>query len=251
MLSIEEIVNHFEPITLKEMDSVKLMDRIDTKFVFRIEKLPKLLLELEKDYKILDVEGNRISKYETLYFDTDDFKFYYEHQRGRGFRHKVRIRTYLSSNKHFFEIKLKNNKGRTIKDRIKLQSDEIEIKEEAILFLAQHKQLENIKLKAVIWVNYSRITLVHKTKAQRLTIDTNLLFKNESQEKLLFEIAIVELKKEKASGNELTQRLHSYKIYKSKFSKYCYGIIFLYNQVKHNNFKIKLQTLNKIIHESI
>ena len=55
MEAIHNILNEFEPITLKEMDNVKLMDRTDTKYVFKLDQLPMFLNEVMSDYRVLDV----------------------------------------------------------------------------------------------------------------------------------------------------------------------------------------------------
>ena len=61
--SIEKILlNSFEPITLKEMDGVKLMDRTDTKFTFHVSELPRILTSVNESYKVLEIENKRISK---------------------------------------------------------------------------------------------------------------------------------------------------------------------------------------------
>lgn len=242
-----ELLSTFEPITLAEMDGVKLMDRTDTKFVFRIEKLAELLPLLQPDYKVLVIDESRISDYETVYYDTDDFFFFQQHQRGKANRQKVRIRTYLSSNQHFLEVKTKNNKSRTIKERIKCKEDNLVLNEKVKNFLDNQLTLDKSRLNPVLTVNYSRITLVHKLIPQRLTIDIALRFNHEDQQKELFEIAIAELKRERAAGNDLALLLHSLHIYKASFSKYCFGLVFLYKNLKINNFKQKIQTLNKIL----
>ena len=41
--TLEEILNTFEPISLDQMSSVKLMNRTDTKFVTNLDKLKQLL----------------------------------------------------------------------------------------------------------------------------------------------------------------------------------------------------------------
>ncbi|HRD38564.1 MAG TPA: VTC domain-containing protein, partial [Bacteroidia bacterium] len=74
MNSVQNILMHFEPISLKEMDAVKLMDRTDTKFTFTENELEKVLLMVKDDYKVLEVEGKRQSAYKTLYYDTDNLK---------------------------------------------------------------------------------------------------------------------------------------------------------------------------------
>jgi len=115
---IKDILANFDPIMLEEMDSVKLMDRTDTKFVFSFDQLPGILEAIRPYYRALEISGTRVSKYETLYYDTDDFNLYQRHHCGKMNRYKIRSRKYVESDLHFFEVKYKNNKGRTINNRI-------------------------------------------------------------------------------------------------------------------------------------
>ena len=62
------------------MDGVKLMNRTDTKFAFHINKLESLLAKMREFYKVLEVNKERIQSYNSLYFDTNDRKFYIDHQ---------------------------------------------------------------------------------------------------------------------------------------------------------------------------
>ena len=111
--SITHICSLFLPISLEEMDRVKLMDRTDTKFVFHISELSELLQSISQDYFILDMKGLRAHAYETLYLDTVDFDLFRNHHNGKLNRYKIRYRNYKESALAFFEIKFKNNKGRT------------------------------------------------------------------------------------------------------------------------------------------
>src|ERR1035437_6971374 len=111
---LSPILCSFDPITLAEMDSVKLLDRMDTKFIFNFNQFPEILKNLGQYYKILDVNGVKQNRYETLYFDTPDYKLYMDHHNGRTNRYKVRYRKYVDSDLVFFEVKYKNCKGRTI-----------------------------------------------------------------------------------------------------------------------------------------
>ena len=77
MTAAKNILLNFDPISLKEMDGVALMNRTDVKFVFSKEKLPQFLEQLMEHYYVLDVNGNRISRYESLYFDTQKFDLYF------------------------------------------------------------------------------------------------------------------------------------------------------------------------------
>ena len=237
----------FEPISLQEMDDVKLMDRTDTKFVFKIEQLPVFLEQVSHYYRVLEVTNARISRYETLYFDTEDFQLYLKHQNGKLNRYKIRFRKYVESELNFFEIKFKNNKGRTIKERIKRQEIEYRIEGKAKNLLNEKTSLDPDSLVPKLWVNYSRITLVNKSSKERLTIDVNLNFKNADANKNFDRLVIAEVKQEKSSPSPFLGLMRQHHIREGSISKYCFGVISLHKKIKKNNFKPKLLTLNKLI----
>jgi len=249
---LKNILNDFAPITLVEMDAVKLMDRTDTKFTFTRTQLLLLLGELKNDYRILEVNGNRVSRYESLYLDTKDFKLFYNHHRGKLNRFKIRFRNYVESNLSFFEVKFKSNKGRTIKDRVK-QKEQIDglIKDKAELLLKEKTPLHPANLEAKLWVNYSRITLVNKNSPERVTIDVDLNFKNDEQHKLIHNLVIAEVKQDKAVPSAFIKLMRKNRIRQGSISKYCFGVVSLFEKIKHNNFKQKISTLNKIRHATI
>ena len=98
------------------MDEVKLMNRTDTKFVFEYSLLNKLMEEIKAHYYVLDIDGIRLNAYRSLYFDTEDFKFYYEHHNGKKNRNKVRYREYMDSGLCFLEIKKKTIRVRRLRN---------------------------------------------------------------------------------------------------------------------------------------
>ncbi len=230
------------------MDRVALMDRTDIKFVFRRDQLPQFLEQLLDDYFVLDVNGNRISRYESLYFDTENFDLYFSHHRKKPARFKIRCRTYVESGLHFFEIKFKNNKGRTIKDRIKQSMIDGKIGDSAEGLLKAKTPIPAELLEPKFWVNYSRITLVNKHAAERVTIDLNLTFKNDDQEKTIDDIVIAEVKQDKEIASKFIEIMKRNRVRRVSISKYCYGVINLYNTLKHNNFKRNLLLLKKALH---
>src|SRR5437868_6547196 len=107
---IKNILSQYQPVSLQEMDNVKLMDRTDLKFVFSHRDLPDILIEVMPHYRSLEASGVRISRYETLYYDTVNFELYNRHHSGKMNRYKIRSRKYVESDLHFFEIKYKNNR---------------------------------------------------------------------------------------------------------------------------------------------
>ena len=230
------------------MDSVKLMDRTDTKFIFKLSELPNILSQLNTNYKVLDINGSKISQYESLYFDTPNFELFRKHQCGKANRFKIRFRRYVESNLIFFEIKLKNNKGRTIKNRIKEKKIDGIIHEKANNLLQSNSPYNTEKLEAKLWVNYSRITLVNNNSPERVTIDLNLHFKNDTKIKHIDNLVIAEVKQDKAKSSEFMKVMKKQHIREGSISKYCLGVINLIEKIKYNNFKPKLITLNKTLY---
>jgi hypothetical protein len=131
-----DLVNTFRALTLNELDKVKLLNRKDTKYVFTQSQLPSILEQLIPSYKILEIENERVFIYDTIYFDTHDFKFYTQHHNGNKKRYKIRSRTYQNTGQSFFEIKVKNNKNRTIKKRQLLDKAIIDIGEKEQKFIS-------------------------------------------------------------------------------------------------------------------
>jgi hypothetical protein len=242
-----DILNTFKPITLKEMDQVALMDRVDSKYVFHREDLVQFLSELKDDYSVLDVNGNRISRYESLYFDTPDFDLYHFHQRGKFNRYKFRIRKYVESNLFFFEVKFKNNKGRTKKNRIVHEGFDVEANQLIDTFLHKNSHYGVEDLEEKIWVNYSRITLVNLEYAERVTIDLNLTFIHGDHQKTMHDYVIAEVKQNKSSISPFVQLMHRQHIREGSISKYCLGIMNLYPSLRSNNFKPFQNNLKKIV----
>jgi hypothetical protein len=243
---INSTLGIFDPITLQEMDDVKLLDRTEVKYFFSAQKLPSVLQQIASDYRVLEINGVRVNNYETLYFDTTDFRMYLTHQSGRSNRYKIRYRKYVDSNLSFFEIKFKNNKGRTIKERIKQKDIATAITDKASDFLQEKTPYTPLILEPKVWNNYSRMTLVNKYSKERLTIDVNLAFRNDLVAVDVPNLVIAELKQEKSKASPFMKVMKDMGIKEGSISKYCYGVIYLNEGIKKNNFKPNLLTIKKI-----
>lgn len=230
------------------MSGIKLMNRIDTKFVTTRDRL-LLLLDMARDeYRAQDLRGNRLSRYETTYFDTYDFAMYRIHQAGHAGRQKIRFRTYVSSNLQFMEVKTKNNHGRTKKKRIPV-SDMNLADEQKRLFLAAHLRYDADTLQPAIRNQFDRITLVNHAKTERLTIDTNLAFHNlvSGEERQMNPLVVIELKRDGLCYSPVLEMLRQLRIQPHGFSKYCMGSALTNAQLPVNRFKEKLIEINKIL----
>lgn len=243
-LQIDNTLQQFVPIHLSEMDEVRLMNRIDTKFAFCMEDLLKLLPELQKDYYVFEIENTRTPQYKSLYFDSDSFKFYHDHHNQKMSRFKVRIREYVESRIHFFEIKHKF-KGKTFKKRIPINGFEEVLNAKELDFLKQ-VNVDEINLNACLWNSFRRITLVHKKRKERLTLDFNLEFSWEGKIENFPNLIIAELKQERLNRNsEFYELMKKELIRPYRLSKYCIGSIQLHKKkgLKYNRFKEKLNML--------
>ena len=243
-------MNGFDPIGLEEMDSVKLMDRTDTKFTFNRERLAEVWELMKPHYRVLEVEGKKISRYKTLYYDTKDFNLYLCHHNGQLNRYKVRHRTYVESQIGFLEVKLKNNKERTVKTRIKQKETPLSWENNSLEFLGKKTPLDPQTLIPAIWVNYSRVTFVNKKSAERITIDLGLEYAKNEQVKNFDELVIAEAKQDKKIPSPFLKIMKQLHIREGSISKYCLGIVVLCDSIKKNNFKPKLLHLNHILHDT-
>ena len=238
---------HFDPIDLIEMDRVKLMNRVDTKFAFSVTALFEIISALQSDYSILEIENTRCPLYESLYLDDANFTFFKDHHNGRANRFKVRFRKYVESNLTFLEIKQKI-KGRTHKRRIKVDRIPTSMRTEHADFIRSILKSERDFL-PVIWNSFNRMTFVHKKENERLTLDFNVSFKWENSTHTFENLVIAELKQENISRNStFFQLMKQLQIRPYRLSKYCIGSIQIYGNkhFKYNNFKKKLIQLQKI-----
>jgi len=248
LIDIEKAVNVLQPLSLSELDAVSLLDRQDTKYTFKIKNLPDFLNLAKENYRVLEINNRRIFKYDSLYFDTDDYLLYKYHHNEKVNRVKIRYRKYVESNLTFFEVKYKLFGTRTSKKRIK-QEDIKTILTDTEFEKIQNVSFDKLELKSKLWVYYNRITLVNIQLTERVTLDINLKFKNENGNEVLMEnLTIAEIKQNKRSVlMPFIQMMKQKRIPPLSISKYCMGVALTEPLIKSNNFKPKFITLKKIM----
>lgn len=244
--SIPDIVNNLTSISLTEMEDVSLMKRTDTKFVIHESQLISVLDAVKDEYDILEIKGKRIMTYSSLYFDTKDKKFYKDHHNGKVNRTKIRMRKYVDSDVCFLEIKQKDGKGNTRKTRASIDDFEQDLSDKSIGFINEITN-RTFNLEPIIWNEFNRITLVNKSAKERLTIDLNLSFEKSGSFKNYNKLVIIEVKQKRFTRTSpVVQQLKLKQINPYSISKYCIGMISIYEDLKYNRFKKKLMRINKI-----
>lgn len=244
--TIKAVLNSFEPIGLKDINDVKLMDRVDTKFSFNVDHLATFLKSLEADYNVLVIENNPISKYHSLYYDNEVLSAFNDHRRIRPNRFKVRFRKYVYSNIQFLEVKHKVH-GRTVKTRIPSDSIPLEMNNQQETFV--HKTGIKGDLTPTLQNEFNRVTLIRKDHSERVTFDFDISFEWEGKKIELDQIVIAELKQSKADRNSSFYKLMKKTMIRPmKLSKYCIGMIVTREKenIKYNRFKKKLLFIKKI-----
>jgi hypothetical protein len=246
-INFKNHIDSLAPITLKEMDAVSLMKRTDTKFVVPISKLTEILKEVGSTYKVLEINENRIMTYSSMYFDTKTTKFYIDHHNGRVNRTKIRIRNYVESNLFFLEIKQKNGKGITNKSRIAISDFEPNLSESSMDFI-KNTTTQEFELMPTLVNKFNRVTLVSIESQERVTIDLGLTFTNEGKSKKFDDLVVIELKQERFNRKSaIVKSLRKFGFNPYSISKYCIGMVSLYEDIKYNAFKKKVRYINKII----
>ncbi len=237
----------YSSISLKEMDSVALLNRTDTKFILSNTQLITTLSALKDYYRILTIHGQRLNHYRTLYFDTFRFDLYNLHVNERAERYKVRSREYIDSDISFLEVKHRTRKNRTIKDRLPTEHPITEIAGDSEDWLCSVYPFDCRQLEPRLWNAFTRITLVNKQFCERVTLDVNLAFFTTNKVVQLNGIAVAEVKMDSLQKNSpFLSQMRLQRIHPKGFSKYCMGVAMLYDQVKKNSLKPKILWINKI-----
>ena len=250
---LEQAVAAFPPITLEEMDSVKLLNRIDAKYVTTEATLLAVLGDaLAAGYRALEAQNSKLSPYNSVYYDTPGLQMFLDHHNKRLTRQKVRTRVYVNSGDTFLEIKRKNNHGRTKKKRTAIpQAELMDFSRNAIAtaYLAKHSAFTASQLSPALSTAFERITLVNRAMTERLTIDTELRFQNfrNGRRADLQDAVIIELKQDGRAVSQMKGILLDHRIKPLRVSKYCIGTTLTDPDIKSNRFKEKVRAIEKVI----
>jgi VTC domain len=174
-------VDAFDPISLPELESYAgLQARVDRKYIVDYETLERLLAHLSDDYLALEIDGERVQQYDSIYFDTPALMGYRHHLQGRRKRFKCRTRLY-GGTACFFDLKMKGKRGETVKRRLALDpSAHGAMTADAVAFLKrellhEYGQAAPTGMLPILHNSFARLSLTHAHREERLTIDFGLM----------------------------------------------------------------------------
>lgn len=234
--SSSELLSHvdaFDPISLPELDShAALQMRVDRKYIVDYETLARLLAELGDDYLALEIDGERLQHYDSVYFDTPVLMGYRHHMQGRRKRFKSRTRLY-GGTACFFDLKMKGRRGETVKRRLALPPlAHGSLTSDASAFLKRELLREYgfaapTHLQPIMHTSFARLALTHASLPERLTLDFGIAFDrvgDDDRYRMRPDHVLIEAKSGSRAGtvDRLLPRLGARPL--KMCSKYCLGV---------------------------
>ena len=269
-------------LDLDRIAAVRLMNRVDTKYLVDEALCMELLERAADQYYVQIIDDCRACRYATLYYDTPQWDMYHLHHNRRLTRQKIRTRTYVETGVTYLEVKNKSNKGRTHKRRMALDRSlfaAAATDTAAADFLRREARYAPETLSPSLATRFVRVTLVNHAMTERLTIDFDLHFDNvraagggnkdmngcgnngmtgmdngfrpaaeasHGHTASLGRLVVIELKQDALAPSPMKQLLAQLRVKPFKLSKYCIGEALTNPLVKHNRFKAKIRAIGKM-----
>lgn len=216
-----------EPVTLAELDQIAaLQTRRDRKYVVPPETWAMALASLDPAPRVLDIEGQRSFRYESVYYDTPGLDSYRMSALRRPARFKVRTRRYVDSGTVAIEVKLRSGSGETVKHREWLSpgagwAGGPRLPAEAQRFVASFPATADAvgDLAETLTTAYERVTLL--VPDARVTVDADISGRdNHGREATFGDLLVVETKSTGRAGS-VDRALWALGVRPTRVSKYC------------------------------
>ena len=218
------------PVGLAELvERAALQTRVDRKYVVPAEALPQLVEQLAPHARVLDIDGRRTFRYESVYFDTPRLVSYHSAAYRRRRRFKVRTRTYLDSAECWLEVKISGARGSITKHRLPYHPADCHTVRPGWSFVEEALARESIapdttgSLDPVLITHYQRTTLLLPESASRVTIDTALSWRHNGTALRLSGLAVIETKTASAAS-PVDRMLWQRGVRPARISKYATGL---------------------------
>lgn len=221
---------HLPDVALAELvDRAALQTRVDRKYVVTRADLPRLLDQLAPYARVLDIDGQRVFRYESVYFDTPRLVSYHSAAYRRRRRFKVRTRTYLDSDQCWLEVKISGARQSITKHRLPYPAHQRDTVQPGRDFVDRTLAGESIRagtgtaLHRTLVTSYRRVTLLLPESASRVTIDIDLCWQDGRTTLRLPELVVVETKTG-SSPSPADRVLWQHGTRPTRISKYATGL---------------------------
>jgi hypothetical protein len=231
MSDLPELLAAFDGVSLDALDQrAALLRRVDHKYAVPETAFEQLLRLLRADYQALEIDGGRVFRYSTTYFETPDLRCFIDHVEDRLPRFKARSRLYEDSGECVFEVKLKRSDDQTDKrqidyapdDRLRLTDGARECVRRALDGAGVEPPRD---LGASLTTAFERLTLASPDGPERLTCDfgVRLIGPEENTVAMRGDLVLVETKSE-TGDTPADRELAGMGIRPTSLSKYRVGM---------------------------
>lgn len=169
-------LDQLEPIGLEALNGeASLLTRKDRKYLVPLALARELVGQ--DGLQVLQIDGLRAFRYESVYFDTPDRISYLAAAHKRRRRFKVRTRSYLDSGLCSIEVKTRERRGLTEKHRLPYAIEQrTQLTGDALDFVNRFESIAPLsrRLRPALVTRYTRTTLLDKSSGSRITVDTDL-----------------------------------------------------------------------------
>jgi VTC domain len=205
---LEDLTQRFDGVSLPELDErAALLKRVDRKYAVDAARFRELSERLCVDHQILDIDGRRVFRYRSAYFDTPDLRCFWDHVDDRVPRFKARTRTYEDSARCVFEVKLTRAPGETDKRQVDhVLGEARQLTDDAWRCLREALGDAGLEcpdsLSHTLTTSFERLTLAAAGRADRLTCDARICLASPRGQTVTLRdgVVLVETKSEDGDG---------------------------------------------------
>lgn len=232
--------DHLATVDLAGLEeTASLLQRRDRKYVVPLEVVAELVERLGGGIRVLQIDGRRMFRYQSVYFDTPGSSSYLAAARRRSRRYKVRTRAYLDAGHCLLEVKTRDPRGRTIKERrghALERADRLDAGDRPFLGGWSEIGTDVADLEPSLTTSYVRTTLLLEAEDARVTIDTDVQGQlPDGSTAALAGMAIVETKSA-GPPSSADRILWSLGHRPTRISKYCTSLAALRRELPSNRW---------------
>jgi len=222
----------------------ELQVRTDRKYIMPASSFSEFIASVSAHVAILQIDGRRVFRYDSVYFDTPDLLCYRLHATGRRQRFKVRTRTYLDSGASMLEVKTEGRREETVKDRLPYAYDDRHIlTASAGDFVSKRVPtfVDPGALRAVLETAYRRMTLLNAASGTRVTCDARLTCSGAGRKMHGLDRHVLVETKGVGAATEADRALWRLGIRPTSLSKYCLGTALIHPHLPANKWNRPLR----------
>ncbi len=231
------------PVSLDDvLETADLQTRVDRKYLVGVELLDTLALATNT--AVLEIDGLRHFRYETVYFDTPERRLYLDTAYRRPRRFKVRVRTYVDSDTAMLEVKRKDPRGKTAKDRLDLDPGRGRRQLDAAMrgFVDSSVMTDVAdRLAETVTTRFDRTTIVDLDHRARYTVDHGLTATAPDGRVVHLEGNVVVECKSAGRATPFDRALWALGVRPARISKYCTTLAVLEPSLPANHWHRTLQ----------